>query len=85
MKEIEIPNLLQELREFESEQRHPDTLFAPINYLISPFNNTQSFINEQYFLTNYQEQICKEILEKIHQKSHYIFSKIGRASCRERV
>ncbi|WP_334083965.1 ATP-binding protein [Helicobacter typhlonius] len=79
LKEIETPNLLQELREFESEQRHPDTLFTPINYLISPFNNTQSFIDEQYFLTNYQEQICKEILEKIHQKSHYIFSISGQA------
>lgn len=79
LKEIETPNLLQELREFESEQRHPDTLFAPINYLISPFNDTQPFINEQYFLTNYQKQICKEILEKIHQKSHYIFSISGQA------
>lgn len=79
LKEIETPNLLQELREFEKEQRHPDTLFVPINYLISPFNNTQPFIDNQYFLTNYQEQICKEVLEKIHQKSHYIFSISGQA------
>lgn len=79
IKEIEISNLFQELREFEYGQRHPYTLFAPINYLISPFNNTQSFIDNQYFLTNHQEEICKEILKKIKQKSHYIFSISGQA------
>ncbi|MDE7196963.1 MAG: DUF2075 domain-containing protein, partial [Helicobacter sp.] len=79
MKEIKIFDLLQEIQESEKEQIHPDTLFAPINYLISPFNNTQSFIDEQYFLTNHQDQICKEILEKINQKSHFIFSISGQA------
>lgn len=79
LKEVEISNLFQVLKDFEGEQKHLDTLFAPINYLISPFNNTQSFVGNQYFLTSHQEKIYKEILAKIKQKSHSIFSISGQA------
>lgn len=40
-----------------------NTLFDPTNYLVSPFNSTKRFINDQYFLTQQQEsikgQLCK--------------------------
>jgi len=35
----------------------PDLLFNPSDYLVSPFNSSEKFINNQYFLTNQQEDI----------------------------
>lgn len=42
-----------------------DKLFNPANYLISPFNTTDRFINTEYFLTNHQDKIKREIFKKI--------------------
>jgi hypothetical protein len=57
-----------------------DNLFVPSNYLISPFNTTEQFINSEYFLTKHQEQIKDEILKKIAQKiQNKIFSISGTA------
>lgn len=39
-----------------------DTLFAPKQYLVSPLNSTEKFINENYFLTNAQRQIKQEVI-----------------------
>ena len=38
-----------------------DDLFNPSDYLVSPFNSPEKFINGEYFLTIQQEQICKKI------------------------
>lgn len=43
----------------------PDTLFIPKNYLISPFNTTERFLNNEYFLTDNQNEIKKKILKNI--------------------
>lgn len=40
---------------------NPDHLFDPSNYLVSPFNSTEDFINGKYFLTLQQEIIIKDI------------------------
>ncbi|WP_273730028.1 AAA family ATPase [Leuconostoc mesenteroides] len=40
-----------------------DFLFTPAKFLVSPFNNTKKFINNEYFLTNEQEGIKKNILD----------------------
>ncbi|RAK03958.1 uncharacterized protein DUF2075 [Halanaerobium saccharolyticum] len=40
-----------------------DNLFDPSNYLVSPFNSTDVFVEGKYFLTNHQETIRKSILE----------------------
>lgn len=40
-----------------------DILFEPTNYLVSPFNTTKKFINNEYFLTNHQELIKSEIIK----------------------
>lgn len=42
-----------------------DNIMCPSNYLVSPFNNVDKFINGQYFLTKHQEQIKKDILSKL--------------------
>ncbi|MFQ9977099.1 DNA/RNA helicase domain-containing protein [Clostridium cadaveris] len=39
-----------------------DKLFDPTNYLISPFNSTDRFINDEYFLTDQQRNMKKRIL-----------------------
>jgi alpha-D-ribose 1-methylphosphonate 5-triphosphate synthase subunit PhnL len=40
-----------------------DELFDPSNYLVSPFNSTDVFVEGKYFLTNHQETIRKKVLE----------------------
>ncbi|SES88583.1 Uncharacterized conserved protein [Salinibacillus kushneri] len=40
-----------------------DEYFDPSNYLVSPFNLTEEFINGEYFLTAQQENIKKELIE----------------------
>ena len=39
-----------------------DKCFNPSNYLISPFNSTEAFIEGLYFLTGHQEEIKRHIL-----------------------
>lgn len=41
---------------------NPDSLFNPSDYLVSPFNSTSKFVDDQYFLTGNQESIKKRIL-----------------------
>lgn len=41
-----------------------DTLFNPSNYLVSPFNSTEKFINNEYFLTSQQENIKNFVIER---------------------
>ena len=43
----------------------PDKLFVPSNYLISPFNSTEKFIDGEYFLTSAQQKIKEEIFTEI--------------------
>ncbi|SPY34252.1 Uncharacterized conserved protein [Porphyromonas cangingivalis] len=42
-----------------------DSLFNPSNYLISPFNTTEEFLKQEYFLNRKQEQIKKSIMKFI--------------------
>lgn len=42
-------------------------LFKPSNYLISPFNKVEEFINEEYFLTQEQEDHFLQIQKEIKQ------------------
>lgn len=44
-----------------------DDLFEPSSFLVSPFNSTEKFIQNKYFLTEQQEQIKKDILSDIHR------------------
>lgn len=45
---------------------NPDNLFNPSDYLVSPFNSTDKFINGQYFLTNQQEDIKSQIFNELN-------------------
>lgn len=43
-------------------------LFDVTNYLVSPFNDVDKFLHNNYFLTSHQEEIKRNIIEKIKKK-----------------
>jgi len=55
-----------------------DKLFNPSNYLVSPFNSTDKFLEGKYFLTNQQEEIRSKI-SNVFQEDNYILSIQGSA------
>lgn len=42
-----------------------DDLFNPSDYLVSPFNSTDKFLNNKYFLTHQQEEISNKIIKSL--------------------
>lgn len=46
-------------------------IFKAANYLISPFNKTEQFMKDQYFLTSHQEEIMNEIISSIKNGNKY--------------
>lgn len=69
----EVINLLRNFKYYYSENL--DELFEPSKYLISPFNDTEKFLNSKYILTQHQKNIINEILKLDH--SHVIQGKAG--------
>ncbi|WP_433692713.1 hypothetical protein [Herbaspirillum seropedicae] len=54
----------------------PDTLFEPSDYLVSPFNSTEKFLSEKYFLTKQQEEIKNDIINSLTSSKKAIFISI---------
>lgn len=63
---IEVLSLQQPLKNCEIE-----TLFNPSDYLVSPFNSTEKFLQDEYFLTQEQQQIKKEVLTIIQNHQNH--------------
>ncbi len=55
------------------------SLFDPTIFLVSPFNSTERFLENEYFLTNHQEQIKNELLRKLSIPNNKFFSLEGAA------
>lgn len=53
-----------------------DSLFRVSNYLVSPINNTERFFNEEYFLTEQQQNIRRKVLHSISTKKNTNFISI---------
>ncbi len=53
-----------------------DAIFSPIQFLISPFNNTEKFLRDEYFLTTQQEKIFNDIIE-FSTPYHEIVGRVG--------
>ncbi len=47
--------------------------FQPKNYLISPFNRTEKFLNNEYFLSDHQDQIKRKIVRSIDGEGGKVF------------
>lgn len=44
------------------ESTHLDDIFKPSNYLISPFNDTERFLEHKYILSQHQQKIVNDII-----------------------
>ncbi len=58
---------------------NPDTIFDPIRYLVSPFNSTRKFMEEDYFLTKQQEEIKNQVMQSIDLRVKRNISISGKA------
>lgn len=56
-----------------------DSLFNPSDYLVSPFNSTDKFINGEYFLTQQQGLICDKIQKQLSDDSTRFIALTGGA------
>lgn len=56
-----------------------DSYFNASNYLVSPFNSTQEFAKEKYFLTTHQEEIKNIILKELDLPNYSIISIKGKS------
>lgn len=68
-----VKNVIESLESFEEYNDNIDGLFRAKDYLISPLNNPENFINRQYFLTDAQETIKKDILADTDKAEHRKF------------
>ena len=55
------------------------SFFNPSDYLVSPFNSTDKFIKEYYFLTEHQKNIKTQVIEEINNPNTSIISIQGKA------
>lgn len=76
---INVKTILEQIHEIKDAETKIDDLFVPSNYLVSPFNNTEAFLKNEYFLTTNQEEIKNKIVKTIDNKSAKIFSIEGKA------
>lgn len=78
--EIPINELYQKLDQQQTlVLKDIDNLFNPSDYLVSPFNSTDNFMEDKYFLTVQQENIYKEILKKLEDKNSRFIALTGSA------
>lgn len=66
LEEVEFTDLAKILYEQEVDNVDDiDKLFNPSDYLVSPFNSTDKFIENKYFLTHQQESIKIKIIDTL--------------------
>ena len=53
---------------------NPDNAFIPSSYLVSPFNSTEKFMGDEYFLTTAQQRIKDEIHVTLDNNEFAYFS-----------
>lgn len=72
--ECDFSNLLDILRrQVNFNKINLNEMFDPIQYLISPFNTTDKFLSNNYFLTDQQQNFKKEIINLISNTKQYLF------------
>lgn len=75
IEEVDFSNLIKLLYEQQvSKLDNVNKLFNPSDYLVSPFNSTEKFIKNEYFLTHQQEELKTNIFAiiKDHSKANFI-------------
>jgi len=80
MQEVDRSSLVEIINSLRDDEKNSiENLFVPSDYLISPFNTTEKFIQGEYFLTDQQKLIKKSIIDEIEEGSQKIFSISGAA------
>jgi Ni2+-binding GTPase involved in maturation of urease and hydrogenase len=80
IKDISVNDIIVLLKDQKLiELANIDSLFDPSNYLVSPFNSTEEFVKNNYFLTDHQEEIKNDIITKFNKVGHDFISIIGAA------
>ncbi|WP_272688538.1 DNA/RNA helicase domain-containing protein [Providencia sp. PROV128] len=59
-----------------SEIKNINSLFNPSNYLVSPFNSTDKFLDGQYFLTGQQSNIKRDVVARVNALSEEHFTAV---------
>lgn len=78
--EVKISELLDIISNQEVEKDCIiDSLFNPTNYLVSPFNSTNAFLETKYFLTDHQEEIKLNAIKLIENSTYNFISICGNA------
>lgn len=73
LEQVDFDYLISLLKSQDLDQiDNIQSLFNPSNYLISPFNSTNEFIEGKYFLTDHQLEIKKNILKLISSGPNFI-------------
>ena len=67
--------LIKDCDEFDDINK----LFNPSNYLISPFNSTKKFMEEEYFLTEHQEEIRTNVMKVVETSTTEFMALTGAA------
>ena len=69
LKICKLETVISDLKIFKKFfNKNLNSLFTVSDYLVSPLNSSEKFINTQYFLTNQQEEFKNSILKSISQK-----------------
>lgn len=78
--EVPIKELYHKLLNQKIEHiKDLDNLFDPSDYLVSPFNSTDKFMENKYFLTIQQETYFKEIVKKLKDENTRFIALTGSA------
>ncbi len=71
--EVSIKELVDKLNTQENKYiDNIENLFNPSDFLVSPFNSTEKFIENKYFLTKQQDDFKKEIIDEIENKNNLL-------------
>ncbi len=79
LKEVDFKCLNEKITHQKLKMDDPDKLFDVSNYLVSPFNSTNAFIDDEYFLTGQQKEIKKKIMKKLESGENKYFPITGKA------
>ncbi len=80
IEKVDIVELVTLLKQQNSKHiSEIDSLFHPVNYLVSPFNSTERFLAGEYFLTQQQEEVSDAVVNYLetHREPGFISLKGG--------
>ena len=76
---VSFDDLYKELIKDCDEFDDINKLFNPSNYLISPFNSTKKFMEEEYFLTEHKEEIRTNVMKVVETSTTEFMALTGAA------